>query len=103
MNIPTVWTRETWRRSAAPTIPAVVEVAGHLVSEATSHHADYVGEGRWVLDYLPGRQLTRGQAVAGMRIAVAPDRPEVDRWAPQLGLTADEARGFASLPVGVSA
>ncbi|MGY2025923.1 hypothetical protein [Nocardia gipuzkoensis] len=80
----------------------MVEVRGHLVSEATEHHADYVGQDRWVLDYLPGRQLTRAQAVAGMRIAVAPDWPEVERWAGLLGLTAAEAVGFAALPVGVA-
>ncbi|MGY4103784.1 hypothetical protein ACW2Q0_30130 [Nocardia sp. R16R-3T] len=103
MNIPATWSRETWRRAAAPTIPAVIEQNGHLISEATAHHADYVGQGRWHLDYLPGRQLTREQAVAGMRIAIAPERLEVERWAGLLGLTAAEAVGFAALPVGVSA
>ncbi|MBF6191334.1 hypothetical protein IU475_09105 [Nocardia beijingensis] len=102
MNIPAVWTRETWRRAAAPTIPAVLEVRGHMVSEATAHQADYVGQDRWVVSYLPGRQLTREQARAAMRIAVAPDRIEVERWAGLLGLTAAEARGFAALPVGVA-
>ncbi|WP_281919618.1 hypothetical protein [Nocardia sputorum] len=80
----------------------MVEVRGHLVSEATEHHADYVGQDRWVVDFLPGRQLTREQARAAMRIAVAPDRIEVERWAGLLGLTAAEARGFAALPVGVA-
>ncbi|MGV9823383.1 hypothetical protein [Nocardia xishanensis] len=103
MRLPEIWTRETWARAAAPTIPSVQEVDGHLVSEATTHHADYVGQDRWVLDYLPGRQLTRAQALAGMRIAVAPERLEVERWATQLGLTAAEARGYAALPVEVSA
>ncbi|MGW5142689.1 hypothetical protein ACWEPH_26830 [Nocardia beijingensis] len=77
----------------------MIETAGHMVSEATAHHADYVGQDRWVVDFLPGRQLTREQARAAMRIAVAPDRIEVERWA---GLTAAEARGFAALPVGVA-
>jgi len=99
MNIPSVWDRATWRRAATSTIPAVIEAAGHLVSEETDHHADYVGQDRWVLDYLPGRTLTRAQALAGMRIAIAPDRPEVERWANALGLTAAEARGFAALSV----
>ncbi|MEV0712760.1 hypothetical protein [Nocardia aurea] len=101
MRIPTTWTPETWRRAAAPTIPAVIEAAGHLVSEETDHHADYVGQDRWVLDYLPGRTLTRAQALAGMRIAIAPDRPEVERWAGSLGLTVAEAVGFAALSVEV--
>lgn len=99
MRIPTAWTRETWRRAVAPAIPAVIETAGHLVSEATEHHADYVGQDRWVLDFLPGRTLTRAQAMAGMRIAVAPEHFEVGQWAGLLGLTGSEAVGFAALPV----
>jgi hypothetical protein len=95
MNIPDVWTRETWRRAAAPTIPALDESRGHIVSDATAHHADYVGQDRWVVDFLPGRQLTREQARAAMRIAVAPERAEVERWASAIGMTADEARGYA--------
>ena len=99
MRIPTTWTPEMWRRAATPGVPTVIEAAGHLVSEETVHHADYVGQDRWVLDYLPGRTLTRTQALAGMRIAIAPDRPEVERWANSLGLTAAEAVGFAALSV----
>ncbi|WP_280484495.1 hypothetical protein [Nocardia cyriacigeorgica] len=102
MKIPSNWTPEIWRRAATPTIPAVIEANGHLVSDATDHHADFVGQQRWVLDFLPGRQLTREQAVAGMRIAVAPERIEVERWAAQLGLTAAEARGLAAMRVGVA-
>ncbi|MFG3525082.1 hypothetical protein ACGF5S_32825 [Nocardia nova] len=97
-----IWTREMWARAAAPAIPSVQEVDGHLTSEGTAHHADYVGDSLWVVDYLPGRQLTREQATAAMRIAIAPERLEVERWAGQLGLTAAEARGFAELPVGVA-
>ncbi|MEU4345356.1 hypothetical protein AB0H00_29585 [Nocardia sp. NPDC023852] len=76
-----------------------------MVSDATAHHADYVGQDRWVVDYLPGRQLTREQARAAMRIAVAPDRFEVDAWAATLGMTAAEvARCEQSvLPVNGSA
>ncbi|MBF6411443.1 hypothetical protein IU439_30850 [Nocardia farcinica] len=102
MRIPEVWTPEVWRRAAAPTIPAVVEADGHLVSEATEHHADYVGQGWWVVDFLPGRQLSEEQARAAMRIAVAPQQLEVERWAAKLGLTAAEARAFVAMPVGVA-
>lgn len=101
MNIPRHWTPEVWRRAASPTIPAITEANGHLVSEATSHHADYVGQGRWVVDYLPGRQLSFREAKAAMQIAIAPERAEVERWAGLLGLTAAEARGFAAMPVEV--
>ncbi|MGW6335276.1 hypothetical protein [Nocardia rhamnosiphila] len=72
-----------------------------MTSEVTAHHADYVGQDRWVVDYLPGRQLTKAQARAAMQIAIAPERGEVERWAGLLGLTAAEARGFVSMPVGV--
>src|SRR5690606_12999937 len=102
MNIPKVWTPEIWRRAAAPAIPVVIEAAGHMVSEATEHHADYVGQDRWVVDYLPGRQLSREQASAAMRIAVAPQQLEVERWAAVLGLTAAEARAFVAMSIEVA-
>lgn len=102
MTIPDTWSRAIWRRPAAPAIPSVQVTGGHMTSDGTRHHADYVGVDRWVVDYLPGRQLTREQATAAMRIAIAPERLEVERWAGQLGLTAAEARGFAELPVGVA-
>lgn len=99
MRIPEFWTPEIWRRAAVSTIPAVYIADGHMVSEATEHHADYVGQDRWVVDFLPGRQLTREQARSAMRIAVAPQQLEVERWAAVLGLTAAEARAFAAMPV----
>lgn len=102
MTIPDTWSRAIWRRAAAPAIPSVQVTGGHMTSDGTRHHANYVGADRWVVDYLPGRQLTREQATAAMRIAIAPERLEVERWAGQLGLTAAEARGFAELPVGVA-
>ncbi|MFI5783770.1 hypothetical protein [Nocardia sp. NPDC051570] len=92
MRLPEIWTREVWARAAAPAIPRIREVDGHLVADATAHHADYVGQDLWVVDWLPGRQFDRQQATAAMRIAVAPERLDVDRWAAQLGLTAREAR-----------
>ena len=100
--LPKDWTPELWARAAAPAIPQVRAVSGHLVSEATKHHADHVGQDRWVVDYLPGRQLSLEQATAAMRIAVAPERLEVDKWSALLGLTATEARGLVELPVGVA-
>lgn len=99
MNTPSNWSRDTWRRAAAPTIPAVYVAAGHMVSEATEHHADSMGEGRWVVDYLPGRHLTQEQATAAMKIAVAPDKPEVERWSAALGLTTAEALGYLAMRV----
>jgi len=97
MNIPTTWSREIWRRAATPVIPLVRVIDGHMTSEATTHHADYVGDDRWVVDFLPGRQLTTDQARAAMKIAVAPEQLEVQRWAAALGMTAAEVLGYARL------
>lgn len=100
MQIPTVWTRDIWRRAAAPVMPTVDVAAGRMTSEATAHRADYVGGDRWVVDWLPGRQLTRNEAKAAMRIAVDPHRLEVERWASLLGMTPAEARGYVAMPAG---
>jgi hypothetical protein len=97
MKLPEIWTREVWARAVAPAIPLVREVDGRMVSDATAHHADYVGQDRWHVDFLPGRQLSREQARAAMRIAVAPERIEVHTWAGSLGMTAAEARGYAGV------
>ncbi|WP_280406614.1 hypothetical protein [Nocardia carnea] len=99
MQIPAVWTRETWRRAATPTIPAVDMTRWRMAAEATDHHAKCVGHGLWVVSWLPGRTLTEEQARAAMYIAVAPQLPEVARWANRVGLTADEARAYVSMPV----
>lgn len=97
MNIPERWTRGTWRRAATPTIPAVDMTRWRMVSEATDHHAKCVGHGLWVVSWLPGRTLTEVQARAAMHIAVAPQLPEVQRWANLVGLTADEARAYVAM------
>lgn len=101
MNIPSTWSRDIWRRAAAPTIPAVYVADGHMVSEATEHHADLMGSDCWVVDYLPGRHLTREQAKVALQIAIAPDKPEVERWSAALGLTSAEALGYLAMSVGV--
>lgn len=100
MNIPSVWSRDIWRRAATPAIPAIpaVEIVdGHMTSEVTTHHADSVGFDLWVVDFLPGRTLTRAQARAAMQIAIAPDQLEVQRWAAAIGMTSAEARGYVQL------
>ena len=99
MHLPEAWSRDIWRRAAEPTIPVVYVAGGHMVSEATEHHADSMGEGRWVVDYLPGRHLTQEQAKAAMKIAIAPDKPEVERWSAALGLTTAEALGYLAMQV----
>lgn len=99
MQIPHLWTRETWARAAAPALPGMDSDGRHMTSTATEHHADYVGDGRWVVSYLPGRQFDARTARTAMFIAIAPAWPEVERWAPQLGLTAAEARQFVAAGV----
>lgn len=100
MNIPSIWSRDIWRRTATPAIPeipAVWVVDGHMVSSATNHHADYVGHDLWVVDFLPGRTLTADQAKAAMQIAIAPAEFEVQSWAAAIGMTSAEALGYVQL------
>jgi hypothetical protein len=69
-----------------------------MVSDATAHYALSVGQDRWVVDWLPGRQFDARGARTAMLIAVAPaEWPEVVRWAAVLGLTCNEARLFAGV------
>ena len=96
MRTPTVWTREIWSRATISTLPGVDSDGQHMTSPATAHHADYVGEGMWVVDWLPGRQFDAKSARTAMLIASAPTWPEVERWAPKLGLTANEARLYVA-------
>ena len=90
------WTRETWSRAAVSTLPGLDISGRHMTSPATAHHADYVGDGKWVVDWLPGRQFDAKAAKTAMFIAIAPGWPEVERWAPVLGLTPAEARAFVA-------
>ncbi|MFI7531496.1 hypothetical protein [Nocardia salmonicida] len=97
MNIPQAWSRDIWRRAATPAIPAVQIADGRMTSYVTVHHADYVGHDLWVVDFLPGRTLTADQAKAAMKIAVAPEQLEVQRWAAVIGMTVPEALGYLQL------
>ncbi|MEU8900695.1 hypothetical protein AB0C65_32860 [Nocardia sp. NPDC048505] len=94
MKLPEKWGRAEWARAAAPAIPSITVDHGVMRSEATRHQALDVGDGRWVFTGLPGRQFTPEQAIAGMRLAVAPDRLEAAGWAKSLGLTISEATGL---------
>lgn len=72
---------------------AVHVISGSLMtSDQTEHLATSVGDGGWVVSYLPGRTLDTQQATAAMQIAeVATD---LESWARLLGLTAREAVGM---------
>ncbi|MEC3957528.1 hypothetical protein VMT65_31155 [Nocardia sp. CDC153] len=94
MNLPRNWGPAEWARAAAPAIPRISTDHGVMRSDATMHRAVDVGDGKWVFTGLPGRQFTPEQAKAGMRLAVAPDRLEAERWAKTLGLTVNEAVGL---------
>ena len=96
MKMPELWSKEMWARAAAPAMPQV-HVGRYLItSDATPHHARYMGgTHQWTVDWLPGRTLTEEQARAAMFIAVAPDRgSDVQQWAGKLDLTVGEALGY---------
>lgn len=77
-----------------------VQVIGStlMTSDRTRHQARCVGEGNWVVSYLPGRTLTCEQSVAAIRVAeeVAPVVNAIGDLAEELGLTALEAVGMAA-------
>jgi hypothetical protein len=69
-----------------------------MVSDITRHQAKSVGDGNWVVSYLPGRTLTTPQSVAALRAAEEARRimDAVGPLAAQVGLTALEAIGLAA-------
>lgn len=103
-----VMKRVWWRAASAaprPVDEAIRVEASSMRSPATAHHADYVGEGMWQVDYLRGGPVgpvTRSRALAAMRIAATvADCPDIDPdqlnglWAAAIGMTAREAVGYA--------
>jgi hypothetical protein len=82
----------------------------HMSSPATPHTATATGEG-WEVSWLPGRTLTRDQAITAMVIANIvgtrgvglsddPIWPHLDNWAAELGLSGPDAVVRASEPPG---
>jgi len=69
-----------------------------ITSDMTRHQARCVGDGNWVVSYLPGRTLTCEQSVAAIRVAeeVSPVVHAVGDLAEELGLTAREAMSMAA-------
>lgn len=103
-GLPEHWTRTIWARAAASTLPGVEVVDGRrMVSAATTHCAVLAGQGLWTVDWLPGRRFDAETARTAMLIAAAPEWPEVERWAPRLGLTAAEARAYVAGEVSADA
>jgi hypothetical protein len=84
-----------------------IKITGAFMSSpATPHTARASGEG-WEVSWLPGRTLTRNQAITAMVIAnVVGDRgvglaedpiwPHLDGWAGELGLSGADAVARAS-------
>jgi len=64
-----------------------------IVSDRSDHHARSVGDGGWVVSFLPGRTLTLEQAVAAMQVAEVVG--ELAKLTHLLGLTPLEAVGHA--------
>lgn len=87
-----------------------IRIGAHTMrSNATKHHAEATGD-RWRVSFLPGRELTRNQAITAMTLAETvatralfaedPIWVHIDNWAAELGLTGPEAVVRASEPVG---
>lgn len=64
-----------------------------MLSDQTEHRAKSVGDGRWVVSYLPGRTLDTQQATAAMQVAEI--TTYLESWARLIGLTGLEAAGMA--------
>ncbi|MEG8177389.1 hypothetical protein [Nocardia terpenica] len=65
-----------------------------MISDRTGHQARSVGQGGWVVSFLPGRTLSAAQAVAALR--AAEDYAAIEGYAGVLGLTALELAGMAA-------
>jgi len=85
------------------------DVTGHTATEWPAP-ADATGASIWSVTWLPGRALTRDQAITAMTIAevvkVHVDDPadkdsgwrlQIDQWASELGITGPRAVAEASL------
>ncbi len=67
-----------------------------MFSHLTEHRAKAVGQGDWVVDFLPGRTLSEEQALAAVH--AAEQLTALKSYAALLGLTALELVGMASVP-----
>ncbi|WP_433626456.1 hypothetical protein [Nocardia sp. CA-120079] len=65
-----------------------------LRSDRTTHHARSVGDGGWVISYLPARTITEDQAVAAL--LAAEELSAIQQCAQLLGLTALKIAGMAT-------
>jgi hypothetical protein len=94
------------------TVPGIRITDTSMSSPATPHTAAAAAEGEgWEVSWLPGRALTRNQAITAMVIANIvggrgvghcddPIWPHLDNWAAELGLSGPDAVVRASEPPG---
>lgn len=80
-----------------------------MTSSVTTHYAELLDDaGQWRVSWLPGRVLSRNQAITAMTLAETvaqrdlfsdgPMWPFVDQWAAELDLTGPDAVVRASEP-----
>ena len=82
-------------------------ITDRLMCSEVSAHTARVVEGGWELSWLPGRVVSRDQAVTGMTLAqmapgVGPGSrvgPHVRVWAAELGLSGPDAVALICAPV----
>ncbi|MBF6439277.1 hypothetical protein [Nocardia cyriacigeorgica] len=67
--------------------------SSRILSDRCEHQARSVGQGRWVVSFLPGRTLTLEQAVAALQFAEFTSG--ATEFAHAFGLTTREALHFA--------
>jgi len=83
-------------------------ITDQIMRSADTRHTARPAAGGWEVTWLPGRTLTRSQAVSAMQIAAKAGRgidlsddpvwPHLDGWAAELDLTGPRAVVLASEP-----
>ncbi|MGW4719718.1 hypothetical protein [Nocardia sp. NPDC004260] len=98
-----VWVSEWWRPVGEQAEGRSAMVWGRISCQLTPHRAHFIGGDVWVVDFLPGRQLSRGQAYDAISLVAHPNSDEAEVWAASLGMTAAEVLARAAGWAGVSA
>jgi hypothetical protein len=86
-----------------------VQITNEKMTSDSTPHTAQATDGGWSVTWLPGRVLTRNEAITAMTIAESIDAaldpygaeriwPHVEGWAAELGVDAVDAVALASLP-----
>lgn len=84
-----------------------IHISEHEMSSTSTAHTAREADGTWTVTWLPGRNLTRNQAISAMMIAVTVAGPlepgdlrflHIEGWAAELGLAAETAVTMALQP-----